>query len=176
LSQYPALEAQGISAYTTFAPSYNYTVGNTSVLVNGFAGIYMLPILHPSNSSNSLTAAITTLINNATASNQNQFIINITSELYPDFYAWYLPSNGPRDAGVDVSLGSRLLDVKALTQNVTATVEAYKAACPLGSSISVYLVSGRGVWNAVPRGGSNAVNPAWRKALVHSGKSILNFS
>jgi len=29
-------------------------------------------------------------------------------------------------------------------------------------------VSGKGVHNAKPRGGSNAINPAWRKAYVHS--------
>jgi hypothetical protein len=140
--------------------------------VNGFGGVFMLPILHPFNSSESLTAAITGLINNATAPYPFQFITSITPALYPDFYSWYLPSNGPRNAGLDVSLGSRLLDVEALTQNTTAVKEAYKIASPPGSVVPVFMVSGNGVWNAVPRGGSNAVNPAWRKAVVHSGKYI----
>jgi hypothetical protein len=35
----------------------------------------------------------------------------------------------------------------------------------------LYMVSGKGVWNSKPRGGSDAVNPAWRKTLIHAGKS-----
>ena len=39
--------------------------------------------------------------------------------------------------------------------------------------MNFYLLGGKGVADAVPRGGSDAVNPAWRKAVVHAGSCNL---
>ena len=71
-------------------------------------------------------------------------------------------------------VGSRLLDTEALTTNLTAVKVALQGFIPQGDgqSASIDLVSGKGVWNAMPRGGSDAVNPAWRKAVVHVSKCI----
>lgn len=79
-----------------------------------------------------------------------------------------MANNGPLTAGYDVLVGSRLLDADSLTKNQTAVIEAFETATPPGSSSQVHLVAGHGVRDAVPRGGSDAVNPAWRKALVHA--------
>jgi hypothetical protein len=96
---------------------------------------------------------------------------SVTPTLYKDFYSYYAVNNGPLNAGFDIVLGSRLLDEETLTKNLTAVIEAFKTTTPPGSTTDVYLVGGKGVQNAVPRGGSNAVNPAWRKALAHTGQS-----
>lgn len=172
LAQFPKLDAQGISSYSFLAPSFISASFNLTSAVDAFYGVFILPLLHPSNSSATLTAAINDVFNTAKAPYPAQFFTSVTASVYPDFWSWYQVNNGPLDAGSDTILGSRLLDEKALTANATAVKEAYKIITPSGGVTSIYLVSGKGVWNAVPRGGSNAANPAWRKALVHTSKTF----
>ena len=168
LSQYPSLDEQGISTYSFIASSFTSAELNITSPVDGHLGVFLLPALHSSNSSDSLTATITNLFAEATAPYPFQFFKSITTQTYPDFWAWYSVNNGPNDAGHNQIVGSRLLDEKALTGNLTALKETYKAITPPGTTSCVYLVGGKNVMNAMPRGGSNAVNPAWRKAYVHS--------
>lgn len=54
-----------------------------------------------------------------------------------------------------------------MTTDLQVLKEAIKQFTPPDTSSAPYLVPGKGVWDAVPRGGSNSVNPAWRKALMH---------
>ena len=64
-------------------------------------------------------------------------------------------------------VGSWLLPPETLTDD--ALIDALVKF--LGDSGGgLYMVSGKGVWDAKPRGGGDAVNPAWRKALIHAGK------
>jgi hypothetical protein len=174
LSQFPQLNDQGISGYTFIAPKFTSAALNITTPVDAYYGIFNLPLLYPGNSSASLAAAISDVFANATAAYPFQFMKSVIPTLYKDFYSWYAINNGPLTAGTDIVVGSRLLDEEALTSNLTAVIEAFKTATPPGSVSSVYLVGGKGVWDVVPRGGSAAVNPAWRKALVHSGTSLLS--
>ena len=50
---------------------------------------------------------------------------------------------------------------------MTKLKEQIKAATPLEYGSQAYLVGGKGVKDVVPRGGSDAVLPAWRDSLVH---------
>lgn len=74
---------------------------------------------------------------------------------YPDFWAWYPVRNGPLDAAHDQVLASRLVDGKALTQNLTVLREAYKEAsryegvCDLKPSDRVLLVRNTKIWSRV---------------------------
>ena len=168
LSQYPAWDDQGIMNYGLVARNFSGQFGITDP-VDAYFAPFIMPVLHPENTTDSLLAAINKVFDEATAGAPIELKRGIIPQTYPDFWAWYNVSNGPLDAGYDQYLGSRLLDGKALTQNLTAVAEAFKAATPLGGVTSAYLVGGKGVINAKPRGGSNAVNSAWRKAYVHSG-------
>lgn len=132
----------------------------------------MLPSLHPENTSDSLTTVVNQLFADATSLYPGRFATYTNATSYPDFWGYYEINNGPLSAGSDILLGSRLLDGKALTGNLTALAEAYKTASAPGLGAQAFLVSGKGVHNAKPRGGSNAVNPAWRRAYVHSGKKV----
>lgn len=170
LAQFPKLNDQGISGYTFIAPGFTSAAFNITIPVDAYYGVFNLPLLHPGNSSASLVSAINDVFSTATAAYPFRFAKYVVPTLYKDFYSYYVINNGPLDAGFDAIFGSRLLDEEALTSNLTAVIEAFKTATPSGSSSSAYLVGGKGVWDAVPRGGSNAVNPAWRKALVHSGR------
>lgn len=72
--------------------------------------------------------------------------------------------------GYENVMSSRLLDRDALTSNLTKAKEAYELFADGGGS-NMFMVSGKGVHDAVPRGGSNAVLPAWRSTYVHASKS-----
>jgi len=171
LSHFPSLDDQGISCYTLLAPNFTSAEFNITSPVDSYIGTFLLPVLHPSNTSDSLHSAISQIVTEATAPYPLQFFFSVTMQTYPDFWAWYSVNNGPLDANHDQVLGSRLLDGKALTGNMTALKETYQRATPAGSITSIYLVGGKNVMNAKPRGGGNAVNSAWRKAYVHSSKS-----
>jgi FAD binding domain len=173
LSQFPTLNDQGISGYSVIVPNFTSPALNITSPVAAYYGIFNLPLLYPGNSSASLTTALSNVFATATAVYPFQFLKSVTPTLYPDFYSWYAINNGPLNAGGDHLVGSRLLDEEALTSNLTALIEAFQTATPPGSGSSVYLVGGKGVWDVVPRGGSDAVNPAWRRALVHSGAFLL---
>jgi hypothetical protein len=51
--------------------------------------------------------------------------------------------------------------------------QALMAAIPPQGQLLGNLVAGKKVWDAIPAGGSNAVNPAWRKAYSHSSMDCL---
>ena len=132
----------------------------------------MLPVLSPQNTSSSLTSALTSVLANISATYPNEFLVSISNVTeYPTFYDWWSADNGPYYAGFELVIGSRLLSADAL-QDVAALETAVKGVLPSelgGVSINFYLLGGKGVADAVPRGGSDAVNPAWRKAVVHAG-------
>jgi hypothetical protein len=167
MSQYPSLADQGIAGYGTISPNTSYE----GTYYGGFQGEFILPATSSENTSESLAAPITKMIDTITTLWPGLFVYENTSATWPTFYDWWLPSNGPDYAGVDLLVGSRLLDAEALTGNLTALKIALQGSIPPGPGQggTVNFVSGKGVWNAVPRGGSDAVNPAWRSALLEYG-------
>lgn len=168
LSRFPELDDQGISGYTAIATNLS-GMFNISIPVSGFLGSFMLPLLHPSNSSDSLGASLNKVIEEAKALHPGEFFSSVTTATYDSFWDWYESNNGPLDAGQNQVLGSRLLDGKALA-NREGLKKAYKTITSDGTPASLYLISGKKVWNSDVRGGSNAVNPGWRRVYVHSSK------
>lgn len=169
LAQYPALGDQGMTGYTFVINNFSSSALGITTAVSGVAGIFMLPALHPENTSESLTTTLQKIADDAVAPFPGQFQTSVTPQSYPDFWGWYESNNGPLDAGFDQELGSRLLDAKALT-NGPALKEMFNTVVSDGDILSMFLVSGKGVHNAQPRGGGNAVNPAWRSSYVHTGR------
>ncbi|KAH8600686.1 hypothetical protein B0O99DRAFT_589582 [Bisporella sp. PMI_857] len=167
VSRYPDLISQGISGYTFIAPNFLSEDFNITSPVDGYYGILMLPLLHPSNSSESLLTALNNVVASATAPYPGQIFSSISTTTYDDFWGYYEPNNGPQDAGYDQITVSRLLDGKALADR-EGLKKAFKTITSDGTAAGLYLVGGANVFNAKPRGGSNAVNPAWRKAYVHA--------
>jgi hypothetical protein len=170
LSQYPSLVEVGLAGYGNVAP--NTSIGDQNF--GGFQGSFALPVLSPSNTTASLEAAIDPILVhiNATWPGYFQFATDSVSDR--SFYDWWVDNNGPDLGGVEVMVGSRLLDTEALTANLTAVKVALQGSIPQGDgqAASIDLVSGKEVWNAMPRGASDAVNPAWRKTVVHVSKCI----
>lgn len=62
LSQFPWLDEQGISCYSFMVTSFTSAEFNITSPVDGYLGTFFIPALHPSNSSDSLKAAITKLL------------------------------------------------------------------------------------------------------------------
>jgi hypothetical protein len=165
-SQYPSLTSQGITGYIDFAP--NTSINGT--YFGGMQGLLFLPALSSTNTSTSLVAALDKIVTNITTTWPNTFIYNASIATFANFYDWWFPNNGPKSAGGSTMLGSRLLDETALTANPTALQAALKVFAH-GAGLQILLVGGGKVNDFVPRGGS-AVNPAWRKTIVHLSKSF----
>lgn len=171
LSQYPRLSAQGLAGYGNLLPntSFNLTE-NTTIQVGAFEGEFVLPVLSHYNTSASVEAALNPIFANINATYPNQWEFSVNTTTYSSFYEWYKDFNGPDYAGIDLAVGSRLLDEKALTSNLTALRVGLQNSFAPGNGGQINLVSGKGVRDAVPRGGSDAVLPAWRESLVHYSK------
>lgn len=131
----------------------------------------MLPVLSTQNTGSSLTAALTPLLANISSTYGDQFIIDISNvTTTPNFYDWWVAGNKPENAGADIVVGSWLLSADALN-DTDALETALKGVLTNAGApgLTFYLLGGKGTADVVPRGGSDAVNPAWRKAIVHAG-------
>lgn len=170
----PDLGDLGISAYFFSAANVSATDYGLPIqgMINGFIGSFLLPLIDTANTSDSLLTAVNAVVAKAVKGSKDQLLTSVTDETFDDFWAWYKDHNGPLNAGTDGILGSRLLDRKSLTGNRTALREALISAAPGIGGIIGHLVSGKRVHNAKILGGSNAVNPAWRSAYMHTGSYL----
>jgi hypothetical protein len=164
-SQFPGLSDQGITAYTFVYPNTTYE----GIRIGAFEGIFSIPQLSKQNTTTSLKAALSPIFEYINTTYPGHFQFSLGAVEYPSFYDWWKVSNGPNNAGADLLVGSRLLSRKALAGNWPRLKEALIAATPPGTGSQLYLVGGKGVKDVVPRGGSDAVLPAWRDSLVHMG-------
>lgn len=87
---------------------------------------------------------------------------------YGTFLEWFDENFDAGTCGASAVLKSRLIDESALTEDPEAIVDALMSASAPTGGMSIFLLGGKEVNEAKPRGGSNAVNPGWRKAFVHS--------
>jgi hypothetical protein len=133
--------------------------------VASFEAIFLL---YDPASTSTLEELLEPFLRHVSEAYSNQITTKATSEVFSNYYNMSLQYADDTGAGVDKVVGSRLLPPATLRE------EAFKDALIqfLGDAGGrLYMVSGKGVWNSKPRGGSDAVNPAWRKTLIHAGKS-----
>ncbi|KAL9090548.1 MAG: hypothetical protein Q9165_005309 [Trypethelium subeluteriae] len=160
MAQLPKLSAANVSAFTYLYP--NITLAESGGPVASFEGVFALP---GSTSSSSLEDLLTPIWRYVNETYPGQTDTQTKSILYPNLYSLFLDYADDSAAGVDKIVGSWLLPPDTLTDDAF-TDALIKFLGDSGGRL--YMVSGQGVWNAKPRGGSDAVNPAWRKALVHA--------
>ncbi len=165
LSQFPSLGDQGLSGYSYFFPAFPNPFDGTGTIVGG---IFMAVALQDSTpeAMRALWQPVLDHVNATWPGNQ----ILWQPKTFPSFLAWYLENYDASAAGKNSYIGSRLLDKAALTADLAKSSAAYEKFAN-GSAATAYLVSGKGVRNAHPRGCGNAVLPAWRKAYVHASMS-----
>jgi hypothetical protein len=162
ISQYSYLTQNTVMGYPYIIPMY-------PVAADTYYATYYASWHGVSNISETFDPIITH-INEAWGSSIIAFVNMTTS--YPNRYQTFLANHDTSHAGSDSVLGSRLIDEAALLGNQTSLKKALKRYISEGLTAvgTVYLLGGKGVWDAQPRGESDAVNPAWRKALGHFGK------
>lgn len=103
-----------------------------------------------------------------------QVSLLVLTQPFDTFMDWYAENYDDGEAGGSVYLVSRLLDKDVLTNDLGALSDALKPALLDGGWLGAYMVAGKGVNEAEPRGGGNAVHPAWRKAYVHAGEYTIH--
>lgn len=169
LSQLPDMGDQGFSGYSyVFRQIPNpLDGGNTTVGGIVFSGVLQ------NSSPEELRGLWDPIFAHVKATWPDLFMtLYYEPKSYPSFLGWFSENYDTTSAGENSHVGSRLLDRDALTKNLTSLSEAFERFTD-GEISTAYLVSGKGVHNAKPRGCSgNAVLPAWRKAYIHATMGI----
>ena len=166
LSQFPQLSNSGLSGYSYFL--LNQTLPFGAGMEVPLAGL-LASFIHFNKTDPADTMGILNPIIEHVNSTWPAYFGIIVPTPYDSFAAWYAVNYDQSAAGHDQWVGSHLLDYNALTGNLTALADAYKQMVVQGGA-TAYLVGGHGVMDAQPRGGSNAVNPGWRKTYVHASE------
>jgi hypothetical protein len=156
-TQYPAIVDTGWAGYGFIQPSSSTVPGVGSIFYIDWFGFgrnetQLISLAQPSAE-----------YINATWPNEFQSFVSIVD--FPSFFAyWPANNNTGSPVGVDIVVGSRLLDKKAI-DNPNLSSYLQRAVGP-GGSVTQYMIGGPGVHSKPP--GLNAVCPAWRTAYSHS--------
>ncbi|KAK4223736.1 Tetrahydrocannabinolic acid synthase [Podospora fimiseda] len=174
LTQLPVLEAAGVTGYPiVFQNSPSSTPGDPTLYTGIVGKLIMLNTSSTQTVLSHINPIASYISSTFSGSSINSFLYLPEVKTYSSFGAWYEENYDPSPVGHSNVMGSRLLTASSLTRNITATKLAFQKFSS-GGQATAYIVSGRGVWNAKPRGGSTAVNPAWRKGVVvHATASVF---
>lgn len=163
IAQYPTLANSSVAAFTYLYPNTSAAgLGGDKATFEAVFAIYDPP------SSSTLENLLEPYVRQINKTHPDQITTKVASTVFPNFHSMFLKFADNNGAGVDKVVGSWLLPPDTLKENAfgDALVDFLG---PAGGRL--YMVAGAGVWDAKPRGGGNAINPAWRKALIHAGKS-----
>ena len=164
LSHFPHLSDSGLSGYSFLLLDTTLPLNESSTIQ---VATFVAGFIHFNKTDPAETIQLLTPITDNVKSRWPSYFEILTPTPYDNFEAWSAVHYDRSAAGHAQWVGSHLLDYNALTNNLTALADAYKQLNVQGVC-TAYLLGGRGVINAEPRGGSNAVNPGWRKAYVHA--------
>jgi hypothetical protein len=169
-SQFPSMGDQGLSGYSYYFTSFPNPLdgGNTTV-----GGMFMSSVVQDS-SPEAIRALWDPVVAHIESTWPGMFKATYIPESLPSFLAWFSKYFDSTDAGKNGYIGSRLLDRNALTGDLAKSSKAWEGFAN-GTTAGSYLVSGKGVHDAKPRGCGNAVLPAWRRAYVHAGAYLSLF-
>ena len=148
LGQFPSLGDKGLTGYAYFFPAFPNPLdgGNTTV-----AGM-LLSVALLDSTSEDMANLFAPVLSNISAT-WPSFVVGFAPTVYPTFYSFFEENHDTNPAGVNQFIGSRLLDAKALTNNLTRNADVYRQVALSGAGV-VHLVSGKGVRDARPRGGT----------------------
>jgi hypothetical protein len=170
-SQMPSLMDQGVAGYNVIAKDIQNPIQKPGI-PNRVAGLLGSFILQDIESDEAVTKAFNPINKTIQQRWPDKVQFYTIVEQFDSFLGWFDKNYDMNSAGGSTYLVSRLLDAKALTGNDEALKGALEVVLSSGnlSSMLNHMVAGKGVQEAKPRGGSNAVNPAWRTTYVHVGK------
>lgn len=167
VSQLPYLMDQGFSGYPIVTKETDLSQLGIPEKIAGLVGSC---ILQDIESNDVVTAALKPVNDTIQQRWPGKVQFSTTIEQFDSFLAWFDKNYDMNPAGGSSYLVSRLLDEEALTGDPDALKDALQEELTSGTlgSMATFMVGGKGVQEATPRGGSNAVNPAWRTAYVHA--------
>ncbi|KAI1122431.1 hypothetical protein F5Y10DRAFT_254122 [Nemania abortiva] len=157
-SQLPYLVSKDVSGYAFF--SYNAKIANGSNSTVSYSGMGAEVMIMDTQDINDMYAIWDPIFAHVNAT--WPVTPYATLAPYPTFQSWFSVYYDKAAAGYNQYVGGRLLDEKAFSMNSSALGKVFMSATP-----SAYLVAGKGVRNAKPRGGSISVTPAWRRTVAH---------
>lgn len=164
MSQFPMLADEGISGYPLIVKDASLIPG---LSVTGILG--KLVKLNAA-STDELLEPLQPIFEHMNATWPGAFAFEVTSSrMFDRFQPWYDENYDRSAVGFNHFLASRLMDRESMEKDTNKTGEAFGRFAN-GDQNTVFIVSGKGVHEAKPRGGGNAVVPAWRKAYVHASK------
>lgn len=168
-SQMPSLMEQGVSGYNIMTKDMQNPIQEPG-LPDRIAGLVGSCIMQDIDGSQVITEAFNPINETIQQRWPNKVQFYTIIEQFDSFLGWFDKNYDMYSAGGSAYLVSRLLDGEALTGDSEALRNALQEVLSSGSkgSLAAYMVAGKGVQEAVPRGGGNAVNPAWRTAYVHA--------
>ncbi|PON29066.1 FAD binding domain-containing protein [Trichoderma gamsii] len=168
-SQMPSLMEQGVSGYNIMTKDMQNPIQEPG-LPDRIAGLVGSCIMQDIDGSQVITEAFNPINETIQQRWPNKVQFYTIIEQFDSFLGWFDKNYDMYSAGGSAYLVSRLLDGEALTGDSEALGNALQEVLSSGSkgSLAAYMVAGKGVQEAVPRGGGNAVNPAWRTAYVHA--------
>ncbi len=175
MSKLPDLVDAGVSGYpgvvNTVAEALIIpAAANSTRFVKGMMGkLIMLNTTNPAN----ITRLFDPIFAHINATWPG-FTATTNTTFFPSFNEWYRVNYDPTLTGFENIVGSRLLNRDALTTDPMSVKVAIAKFSAWGQA-EVFMVSGKGVHDAKPRGGGNAVLPAWRNAYVHASQFLLLF-
>jgi hypothetical protein len=161
VSQFGRMQQNGLAGYSYIVPETTYN-GTT------LSGC-LLSLLMPNGTIAEAEAAIAFIGDYLNTRWPGQLLISVTPTQYANLYGWYQVNKNQQPVGYDNAIGSRLLGAQELSQNLTVIRKVLQDSIPLGGVANINIIAGPGVWNATPAGGSNSVNPVWRKTYVEYG-------
>lgn len=161
-SQFPTLGDAGLSGYFFLASVPGYI---NSTMDTGMMGAAAL-LSHDTTEIDSLFREMNATIQQRWPGGAGLY--NEPPTFYDGFLDWYAENYDQGGAGGAALLTSRLLGRETLNGDPDALAHALKAAAGPEGRIESYIVAGKGTAEAKPRGGGNAVHPAWRTAYTHT--------
>ncbi|KAF4962937.1 hypothetical protein FSARC_9010 [Fusarium sarcochroum] len=166
-SQFPSLTDAGLSGYTALSPKTPNPAPAPGAPkeVAGISGILAAQDVEDPEYIQKLLKPINETIQKRWPG-LTQF--TATSEKYSSFLKWYDVYYDQGTAGESNYIVSRLLTKESMEKDEAALADALKAGMIPSGGMIAHLVSGKGVRDARPRGGSLSANPGWRKSYVHA--------
>jgi FAD/FMN-containing dehydrogenase len=162
-TQMPSLVAAGVSGYIYSVPA------GSPHLPSVTGPIFYGGLVAVNKPASAISAAIQPIVAYGTANLPQTATFSTQPTDYEDFYDWWWENRDSSAAGANIMLGSRLLNADVLSVPFKELKSALVATAGTAGFNGI-MVTGKGVWDAKPRGG-NAVNPAWRNnTMVHLGE------
>lgn len=169
LSNFPSLMDAGLTGYTFIFPNVSNPLpfGPQNTTAGGIFGtVHLLDTQDPQDVLDLFDPLVAYINETWPGKFQTYFI----PTPYASYWDWFQTNYDQSAAGSNTLVGSRLLTKETLEGTDQSVLSAALAQYASGGTATAYLVGGKGVRDVVPRGGSDAVLPAWRRAYIHSSK------